>query len=96
MQDRMPGEVCEKGKTQGPEQKRVRTLGGTITVSVYDPVRMVINDRHCIIDPFEAAEGTPVLVGQIPLEIMDYIVDPKRQRLVGNPEHGGEWMWDAF
>jgi len=36
------------------------------------------------------------LIGVIPLEILDFVVDPKRQRLIGNPEHGGEQMFDMF
>ena len=38
----------------------------------------------------------PVLIGQVPLELLDFVVDPARQRLIGNPEHGGEHMMDMF
>jgi hypothetical protein len=38
----------------------------------------------------------PVIIGQVPLELMDWVVDPKGQRLVGNPEHGGEQMIDIL
>ena len=31
-----------------------------------------------------------VVIGQVPLELMDWVVDSKGQRLIGNPEHGGE------
>jgi len=36
------------------------------------------------------------LIGQIPLELLDFVVDPFGQRLVGNPDHGGEHMIDMF
>jgi hypothetical protein len=36
-----------------------------------------------------------MVIGQVPLELMDWVVDPKRQRLIGNPEHGGEYMVEA-
>ena len=36
------------------------------------------------------------LIGVIPLEILDFVVDPKRLRLIGNPEHGGERMFEMF
>jgi len=36
------------------------------------------------------------LIGVIPLEILDFVVDPKGQRLVGNPAHGGEQMFEMF
>ena len=38
----------------------------------------------------------PVLIGQIPLELLDWVVDPKGQRLIGNPEHGGEQIMEVF
>jgi hypothetical protein len=37
-----------------------------------------------------------VLIGQIPLEALDFVVDPIGQRLIGNPEHNGEHMIDIF
>ena len=42
----------------------------------------------------ELAEDCPVLIGYIPLEMLDFVVDPKDQRLIGNPDHNGEWMID--
>jgi hypothetical protein len=30
------------------------------------------------------------------LESLDWVVDGKGQRLIGNPDHGGEWGVDAF
>jgi hypothetical protein len=37
-----------------------------------------------------------VLIGQIPLEGLDFVVDPQGQRLIGNPDHGGQHMIDAY
>jgi hypothetical protein len=37
-----------------------------------------------------------VIIGYVPLELLDFVVDPKGQRLVGNPDHGGEQMMDMF
>jgi hypothetical protein len=33
---------------------------------------------------------------KIPLESLDWLVDTKGRRLVGNPDHGGEWGMDNF
>jgi hypothetical protein len=49
-----------------------------------------------MIDVADLSEDCPVLIGQVPLELMDWVVDPNGQRLIGNPEHGGEWMSDMF
>ncbi len=44
----------------------------------------------------EVPDECPVLIGQIPLEALDFLVDPIGQRLIGNPEHGGEQMIEMF
>jgi hypothetical protein len=36
------------------------------------------------------------MIGQVPLELLDFVVDPVGQRLIGNPEHGGKHMMDMF
>ena len=50
----------------------------------------------CRIDVAVVPEDCPVLIGQVGLELLDFVVDPKRQRLIGNPEHGGKFMHDMF
>jgi hypothetical protein len=37
-----------------------------------------------------------VLIGQIPLEYLDLVVEARGQRLVGNPAHGGEHMFELY
>ena len=44
----------------------------------------------------EVADNCPVLIGYIPLELLDFVVDTKNQRLIGNPDHGGEFMIDMY
>ncbi len=48
------------------------------------------------IDPMEIPDGSPVLVGQIPLEMFDLVIDMQKQRLIGNPAHGGEQMLELY
>lgn len=43
-------------------------------------------------DVSEAADEYTVLIGQVPLQLMDFVVDPGRKQLVGNPAHGGEQL----
>lgn len=73
-----------------------RGLGGEFILPVYGTVRLTIQGRDCPLDVGEIGDEYPVLVGQIPLEALDWVVDTKGQRLIGNPEHGGEWGMDAF
>ena len=41
-------------------------------------------------------ETVPNLLGQIPLEYLDSLVDPKGQRLIPNPEHGDKLMTEEY
>ena len=49
-----------------------------------------------MIEAAEIPDACPVLIGQIPLELLDFVVDPVGQRLLGNPEHGGEQMIEMY
>lgn len=73
-----------------------RTLGGPIEIGTYSAVRLTIQGRGCHLDVGEIGDEYPVIIGQIPLELLDWVVDTKGQRLIGNPEHGGQHMIDAF
>jgi predicted aspartyl protease len=75
---------------------RDRTANGAATFGVYSPVRLTIQSRDCTVEVAELPDHCPPLIGVIPLEILDFVVDPKRLRLIGNPEHGGERMFELF
>jgi predicted aspartyl protease len=76
--------------------ERGKTANGIREFGLYGPVRLTVQGRYCVLDVSELPEDCPVLIGQVPLELMDWVVDSKGQRLIGNPEHGGEWMSDMF
>jgi predicted aspartyl protease len=79
-------------------ERPMRTTTGVVNVQVYAAVRLTVQGRECVSDVAEVPDGCPVLIGQVPLEMLDFVVDPKGQKLIGNPEHGGEqmiemWSW---
>jgi predicted aspartyl protease len=76
--------------------RSARTVNGLATLGVYRAVQLTVQGRDCIIDVYEVPDDIEVLIGQIPLEAMDWVVDPVGQRLIGNPAHGGEHMVDAL
>jgi len=76
--------------------KRVMTSRGPADADVYDAVRLTIQDRSCTLDVMEVPDPVPALVGQLPLEHLDFVVDPVRQKIIGNPAHGGEEMYDLI
>jgi predicted aspartyl protease len=77
-------------------EKRVSSSIGAGTANVYSAVRLTIQDRCCTTDVLEVPDDVPVLVGQLPLEALDLVVDPRRQRLIGNPAHGGEHIIELY
>lgn len=52
--------------------------------------------RHGTFDVVDIDEQVPNLLGQVPLEVLDFVVDPMRQKLIANPEHGGIQMTEEY
>jgi predicted aspartyl protease len=77
-------------------KKRVRSSVGVSEATLYDAVRLTIQGRDCTMDVVEVPDGTPVLIGQLPLEHLDFVVDMRSHTLIGNPAHGGEHMYDLY
>ena len=59
-------------------------------------VRFTIQGRDTSLDVVEVEDSSPVIIGRIPLLALDWVIDHEGQRLIGNPEHGGEDMIDVF
>lgn len=76
--------------------RQARGIGGTVPLAMYSAVRVTIQGRACTLDVAELPDDFPVIIGQVPLELLDWIVDPKGQRLIGNPEHGGEHVMEVL
>jgi predicted aspartyl protease len=76
--------------------RRIITSKGVAEADVYSAVRLTIQGRDCTLDVLEVPDGVPVLVGQIPLESLDFVVDVVNQRLIGNPEHGGDFIVEMY
>ena len=72
------------------------TAAGPRIANRCDAVRLTIQGRDCVVDVLEVPDDVPVLIGQVPLELLDFVVDPKSQKLVGNPAHGGQQMLEMY
>ncbi len=77
-------------------QREARTITGPIVMRIYGGARITVNDRDCDDEVMALPEGRQPLLGQIPLEKMDWWVDLTNQKLVGNPEHDGQWMAEVY
>ena len=76
--------------------KRVTSSAGPTEAGMYDAVRLTIQDRSCTMDVIEVPDDVPVLIGQIPLEHLDLVVDLRSRTLIGNPAHGGEHTYEMY
>jgi predicted aspartyl protease len=92
----MPRRLIETLGLQLLRQRQAETIAGRVPLRVFRAVRLAVQGRDCICDVAEIPDTFPVIIGQVPLELLDWLVDPKGQRLIGNPAHGGEHGIDVF
>src|SRR5712692_4285567 len=64
-----------------------RTASGSRMAQVYGAVRLTVQGRECTCDVVEVADDCPVLIGQVPLELLDFVVSPQSQLLIHNKLH---------
>jgi len=74
----------------------IRSSTGLATAARYETARLTIQGRDCPMDVLEVPDGVPVLIGQIPLEYLDLVVDTRNRQLIGNPAHGGEHVFEMY
>jgi predicted aspartyl protease len=92
----MPRRFIEQLGLRPLHTRSVRTSSGPRVAQVYGTVRLTVLSRDCPSDVIEVSDDCPVLIGQVPLELMDLVVDPAGQRLIGNPAHGGEQVIELY
>ena len=73
-----------------------KTTNGTRRRAVYQAARLELMGRHGAFQVVEIDDDVPNLLGQIPLEYLDLVVDPKGQKLIPNPEHGDKQMSEEY
>ena len=62
----------------------------------YEPVQLELMGRKENFDVIEVPESVPNLLGQVPLDVLDLVVDSKGRKLIPNPAHGGEQMTEEY
>ena len=73
-----------------------KTTNGTRRRSVYQAARLELMGRYGAFEVVEIDDDVPNLLGQIPLEYLDLVVDPKGRKLIPNPEHGDKQMSEEY
>jgi predicted aspartyl protease len=92
----LPSRVIQALGLSKTGRRRVTSSLGNGEADVYEAIRLTIQGRECPLDVMEVPDSVPVLIGQIPLERLDLVVDPQSRKLIGNPAHGGEHVIEAY
>jgi len=92
----LPTRIIQQLGLRPVTTKRIVTSKGWTESMMYSAVRLTIQGRSCTVDVMEVPDDVPALVGQIPLEHLDFVVDPRNLKLIGNPLHGGEHVYEMY
>lgn len=92
----LPTGLIERLGLERMASKRVISSTGPADATIYSAVRLTIQGRTRTMDVVEVPDDVPVLIGQIPLEHVDLVVDLRSRSLIGNPSHGGEHVYELF
>lgn len=75
---------------------RVRTGNGIVERGIYRAAQISILGRQYLGEVMEIPDNVPALLGYIPLENLDLVVDPTSNEVTPNPENGGKYTLDLL
>ena len=80
VQEQLQLEVVEQRKGQLAD-------GSVVEYNVVGPIEVRFKTRRCVVDAMVIPGDNELLLGAIPLEDMDVLINPYRRELVVNPYH---------
>ena len=89
-------DTIERLGLRASRRAKVRTGNGTVERPIYRAAQITILGRQYLGEIMEIPDDVPPLVGYIPLENLDLVVDPNSNRVIPNPESGGEYTLDLL
>jgi predicted aspartyl protease len=92
----LPTRIIQQLGLKKTSTRHVVASTGPAQAAVYEAVRLTIQGRDCTMDVMEVPDSVPVRICQLPLEHLDFVVDPQSRRLIGNPAHGGQHVYELF
>jgi predicted aspartyl protease len=90
----LPARFVKELKLQRRGTRKAHTADGFAFFGIYEPVRIYVLDRDCSVDVIKVPDGCPVLLGSLPLKLLDLVEDEANGRLIGNPDHDGHPLVD--
>lgn len=93
----LKGTLVKKLGLRRIDTVRSRTMSNRIEERrVCSPVELKLAGRTGVFQVVEIPDALPNLIGQIPLEALDLVVDLHKRRVVPNPEHPDGPLFDEF
>lgn len=74
----------------------IKTANGKASRRTFKGAEIELNERTFVMEIMENDDDTPALIGYLLLEALDFVVDPKTQRVIPNPAHEGKWVADLY
>lgn len=103
--------LVDTGVTRFPLERRIVEALGLRPVSeitsrtvsdlaekrlVFSPVELEVQGRKGSFDVIQLSDTLPNIIGQIPLEHLDWVVDLRGRKLIPNPKHKHGELADDF
>jgi len=92
----LPQDIVDKLGLRKVREVKVRYANKVEIKPVYRAVIIEIFGREGTFDVIGEEEGSQPLIGQVVLEVLDLIVDPKTRKLIPNPASPETPMIDIF
>ncbi len=92
----LPPSVIAKLGLISSHSRDILTANGIVKRRIFGGATISIQGRETPMGVMENDETTPVLIGYLVLEDLDFVVNPKSQRLIPNPAHDGKWISDLL
>jgi clan AA aspartic protease len=92
----LPPAVIEKLGLLFSHTREVTTANGKVERRIFSGAVITIKEREIQMQVMENDRSTPPLIGYLVLEAMDFVVDPKSQKILPNPAHDGKWIIDCY
>lgn len=80
--------ICAQLGLEPLEQRPAQMADGSVVMlDVVGPIELRFANRRSNVDAIVLLGNAQPLLGVIPMEDMDVLIDPKEQKLIVNPEH---------
>jgi predicted aspartyl protease len=77
-------------------ERKFRTANGVATRRIYQGAHLFIMGRDTSVNVSEVTDDCPNLIGQIPLEELDFVLDMPGHQIIPNPAHDGEFQLEMY